>query len=84
MTRHTRETDMTETIERLAEIRCEIAALIDETRELLRGTPEADRAKRTWLAHIRCALDNDHAYLGGSMITLQDTIDALAAEEADA
>ena len=71
---------MTETIDRLSEIRCEIADLVAEARKLLRDTTETDRAKRTWLAHIRCALDNDHDDLGGSMVTMQDSIDALAAE----
>jgi len=35
-------------------------------------------AEAYWWAHIRCALDNDHNFLGGSMQTLADTIEALA------
>lgn len=80
MPHHTPETDMTETIERLAEIKDEIAALVDEAQDLLRDTPEADRAESYWIAQIRCALDDDHDYLGGSMVTLQDSIDALASK----
>jgi len=36
---------MTETLERLAEIKDEIMILIDEAQDLLRDTPEADRAE---------------------------------------
>lgn len=74
---------MSEAIDRLNEIKDEIAELIAEARVLLRGTPEAHRAEAYWLAHIRCALDSDHGYLGGSMVTMQDTIDALARPDAD-
>ena len=85
MTAHTpmTESTMTETIDRLSEIKDEIADLVAEARNLLRDTPEADRAKAYWLAHIRCALDNDHAYLGNSLVAMQDTIDALAGEDED-
>ena len=41
------------------------------------GAGEGDVAKSYWLAHIVTALDKDHGYLGGSMGTMQDTIDAL-------
>lgn len=34
-------------------------------------------AKAYWWAHIRCALDKEHEFLGGSMQTLQDTVEAL-------
>jgi ElaB/YqjD/DUF883 family membrane-anchored ribosome-binding protein len=74
------EAAMTETIDRLYEIKTEIADLIAEARELLQDTPEAARAEAYWIAHIRCALDNDHDYLGGSMATMQESIDALTAE----
>jgi len=71
-----------EAIERLREIKHEIGELIDEAMKLLRDTPEYDRAKGYWFAHIRCALDHEHAFLGGSMFTLQDSIDALAEVDA--
>lgn len=70
-----------ERIERLVEIKDQMKELIEESRQLLLGTDHEDRARSYWMAHIRCALDNDHMYLGGSMITMQDTIDALEDEE---
>lgn len=42
---------------------------------------EYERAKAYWIAHIRMALDNDHGYLGGSMVTAEDTLSSLYDEE---
>ncbi len=75
-----RGTKMHDAIDRLSEIKDEFAELLREVKDILRGTPEEERAKSYWLAHIRCALDNEHTYLGGSMVTMQDTIDALGAQ----
>jgi len=36
-----------------------------------------ERAKSYWLAHIAMALDNDHSYLGGSMVKMEDTVNEL-------
>ena len=36
-----------------------------------------EQARSYWLAHIRMALDRNHGYLGGSMVTMQDAINAL-------
>lgn len=44
------------------------------------GRPSAARAKAYWFAHIVCALDNDHMFLGGSMTTMQDSIDEIKRE----
>lgn len=68
-------------IERLLEIKEELADLVQEAETLLRGTEEHARARAYWLAHIRCALDDDHSYLGGSVSTMQDSIDTLMGEE---
>lgn len=38
---------------------------------------EVERAKNYWIAHIRTALDDDHDYLGGSMVTAENTMNAL-------
>jgi hypothetical protein len=65
---------------RLMEIKEQMLALLRETEFLLDGSSEWNRAKGYWLPHIRTALDNDHSYLGGSMFTMQDTIDALGKE----
>ena len=64
-------------IERLAEIRDEIKALVDEASRIVRETIERKTAEAYWIPHILGALDDDHEYLGGSMQTMQDTIDAL-------
>ena len=73
----TRELNYTD-VERMQEIKEEIKTLLDEVTHMIRGTSEEDRAKAYWSAHIRTALDEDHGYLGSSMVTMQDTIDALA------
>ena len=72
---------MTDTAQELQDIKDEIKELLDQARRLVRGTREEDRAKGYWFAHIRCALDDEHGYLGRSMITMQDTIDALRGDE---
>jgi uncharacterized protein (UPF0305 family) len=63
--------------EELEEIRDQMLDLLGMAESTLRGTSEYDSAKAYWLAHIETALSNDHGYLGGSMTTMQDTIDAL-------
>jgi len=65
-------------IDRLREIQSEIEELLDEAMHCIRdaggSTAQADAY---WKAHIICALRNDHEYLGGSMVTMQDTIEEL-------
>ena len=68
-------------IERLCEIKDDIKQLIEEAMNLI-PEPEHARARGYWYAHIRCALDKDHTFLGGSMRTMQDSIDALAEVDA--
>lgn len=67
----------------LAEIKEEMRELLDRALVALKGTSEEDRARSYWYAHMRCALDDDHGYLGGSMVTMQDSIDALGGREDD-
>ncbi len=69
--------------ERLHEIKDEMLTLLEEANQILRGTHEEDRAKGYWYAHIRCALDGEHMFIGGSMVTMQDSIDALDDPEED-
>jgi hypothetical protein len=71
----------TDSAERLSEIKAAMLDLLNEAKELVEGTPEQARAEAYWLSHIRCALDDDHDFLGGVMITLQDTADRLSGEE---
>ena len=75
--REYREDDLSEIADELEEIREQMEELIHQADSLLRGTDEYNAAKGYWIAHIMTALSNDHDYLGGSMETMQDTIDAL-------
>ena len=64
-------------IDQLEETRDEIKDLVGEARRIVRGTIEGNAAESYWIPHILGALDDDHDYLGGSMTTMQDTIEAL-------
>jgi hypothetical protein len=68
-----------ETIQRLINIKMEIKDLIAEALELIESESEFEgqRAERYWYAHIEMALDNDHSYLGGSMVTMEDSIEGI-------
>lgn len=76
-----RERDYTENnddiIYQLEELQEQMLNLLGEAESLVRGTSEEGPAQAYWLAHVETALTNDHGYLGGSMTTMQDTIDAL-------
>ena len=72
-----------EDIDRLEEIRDEIKTLVDEARRLVRGTIDGKAAEAYWVPHILGALDDDHEFLGGSMTTMQDSIEALRREVGD-
>ena len=63
--------------EELEFIQEEMLGLLSQAENVVRGTSEASSAQAYWLAHIETALTNDHGYLGGSMTTMQDTIEAL-------
>lgn len=67
-----------DTLERLQQIKDTIKELVYEARDLLpRNTIENTRAKSYWIPHILMALDTEHDYLGGSMCTIQETINDL-------
>ena len=70
-------------VRRLAEIKEDMLGLLDEAKHIVRGTPDWERAKGYWIAAIRTALDEEHEYLGGSMCTMQDTIDSLSDDDED-
>ena len=73
-----------EDVRRFEEIRDEIKELVYEARGMLpRNSIEYERAKSYWIPHILMALDSDHDYLGGSMFTMQDTINDLTIEDED-
>jgi hypothetical protein len=82
----TQTTDCRALAEELSAIQQEMLTLLDDARHLLRQAPgmTGQRAKAYWLAHVTMALSRDHDYLGGSMVTMQDTLTKLleAAEDA--
>jgi len=70
-----------ETIERLIEIKEQMLELLDEAMYLLPEGMTKTRAKSYWYAHIKTALLKEHEYLGGSLVTMDDTINELEEEE---
>jgi hypothetical protein len=69
--------EMMEKTNRLQEIIEEIKELVGEAEEMVAGTSEEASAGAYWIPHILGALDKDHGYLGGSMQTMQDSINEL-------
>jgi hypothetical protein len=78
-------TTTTRTIERLNEIRIEIKELILESMDLIGSECEFElkRAEGYWASQMLMALDEDHSYLGGCMVTMDDTINNLSETEED-
>ena len=75
-----------EVIDQLREIQEQILELIDNAKGLLKagGYDGARmRAEAYWIPHVITAISNDHGYLGGSMTTLQDTIEEIENGEDD-
>ena len=58
---------------RFEEIKEQIKELLEEAISLV-PSGERARAESYWFAGISIALDEDHDYLGGSMCSMQDTI----------
>lgn len=72
--------DRQEIVDELGEIQSQILDLVEQARALLRrnGLQGAlMRAESYWVAHVITAVSNDHDYLGGSMVSLQNTIDEI-------
>ena len=58
----------------------EIKDLMRDVNELLDSIDDEQikaRAKSYWIPHILTAIDNDHSYMGGSMVTGMDTVNEL-------
>ena len=72
-----------EAAERLWEIAEEIYDKLDEVENILKevAPEELERAKLYWMAHIDGALLSHQGWLGGSFISLEDTLEALEEEE---
>ncbi len=69
-----------EIVDELGEIQSQILDLVEQARALLRRNDLQGalmRAESYWIAHVITAVSNDHGYLGGSMVSLQNTIDEI-------
>lgn len=67
----------------LRELADQVYDLIEEMRDVLRDAAptELNSAEAYWMAHIDGALENRGGYLGTSMISLNDTVEALEQED---
>lgn len=72
-----------EIAEQLHDIKEEIKDVMENARNLLRGTNAENAANSYWIPHILMALDDEHDWLGGSMHSLQDSIDELLGDDED-
>ncbi len=74
-----RKTEIREAIERLEELKETLYEVLNEMEEVLRevAPDEYETAERYWLSHIDGALENRGNWLGGSMVSYNDTILAL-------
>lgn len=72
-----------EAVDRLMELVDEIYEVMDEMKQILSevAPDELERAERFWMAHIDGALQNREGWLGGSLISFEDTVNAI--EEMD-
>jgi hypothetical protein len=75
--------DKTETKERLIEIKEQMLELLDEAKDLLPEGMAKERARCYWYAHIKTAILKEHEHLGGSLVTMDDTIIELEEESED-
>jgi hypothetical protein len=68
-------------VEELEDIKDGFLELIERAEAALRDAPESARARAQcyWLAHLRTALDREHSYLGGSLVTMDETIEEISA-----
>ena len=72
----------TEAARWLREIADEIYEKLEEMGDILRevAPEELERAEVYWMAHIDGALENRGNWVGGSLISLEDTLTALEEE----
>lgn len=73
----------TEAARKLRELAYEIYDILDEMEDILRevAPEELERARVYWMAHIDGALLNLKGWMGGSFISLGDTLIDLEEEE---
>jgi len=72
-----------DTIQELIDIKEEIKDLAERALSIIQNESdlEYERAKSYWYAHIVMALDDDHGFLGGSMIKMENSINSLSKQE---
>ena len=76
--------DRQEIVDELGEIQSQILELVEQARALLRNNEYQGalmRAEAYWIAHVTTAISNNHGYLGGSTVSLQDTIEEIENDE---
>jgi hypothetical protein len=66
---------------RFDEIKDQIKELLDEAIDLVPDGGVKERARSYWYSQIVTALDDDHEYMGGSMCTMEDTLNEFDEEE---
>lgn len=69
--------------ERLQEIKEQMHELLEEAKDLIPEGMTKERAKCYWYAHIKTAILKEHEYLGGSMVTMEETIEEILEEKAE-
>ena len=75
-----------ELVDELREIQAQMLECLEQAKTLIKQSGQdmtLQRAEAYWLAHARIALTNDHGYLGGSMCSMEDTIEEIAGAEED-
>ncbi len=75
-----------EIADELRELQAQMLECLDQAKRLIEQSGQhttLQRAEAYWLAHARIALTNNHGYLGGSMCSMEDTIDEFAGSEDD-
>ncbi|MBI5923855.1 MAG: hypothetical protein HY847_19680 [Betaproteobacteria bacterium] len=72
----TQTTKYHELADELFDIQQELLELLDRARRLIRQAPVItyQRADAYWLAHAVMAITRDHQLLGGSMMTMDETV----------
>ncbi|MDP2431800.1 MAG: hypothetical protein Q8O33_07195 [Pseudomonadota bacterium] len=75
-----------EIVDELREIQAQMLESLEQAKSLIEQSGldiTRQRAEAYWLAHARIALTNDHGYLGGSMCSMEDTIEEIAGATED-
>jgi hypothetical protein len=75
-----------ELADELREIQAQMLECLDQAKRLIAQSGQdmtLQRAEAYWLAHARIALTNDHGYLGGSMCSMEDTIEEIEGASED-